>query len=640
MGVASAAAAQSFGKYTLVAKLATGGMAEIFLARLVGAAGFEKLVCIKRILPHLAKDQVLVQMFLAEARIAAQISHPNVCQVFELGDIDGRYFIAMEYLEGVPFSCFRRRDLYPTHPDPRLVAGLGMQACEGLHHAHQLKRPDGSLLEVVHRDVSSNNLFATVDGVVKVLDFGIAKVQDASVRTTTGSVKGTYAYMAPEQLRGEPVDRRTDVFACGIVLWELFARRHLFKRDTDFLTFQAITTDPIPEVAELRPDVPPELSWAIARALSRDREERFPTARAFGEALAESVQSIGGPLGAAAIADEIARAFEVRMRDQQALIRIAREGGALDLDDELGPAIGHGTVPVTTPVSFASSHGAATEMERPSQPSRPSRPSRQMPVERPSRPSRQMPAARPSRQMVVEPPPAPEPDPTSGAWQAPPARQTEYVRAAAPGRSWLPIVLLVLIALVGLGTAGYFYLQARLKEVATAQRAAAPPPTTIAMPVTKADGTAPAAAPSPSEPAAPAATAAPAAAGSASAAAGSASAPTDTAAPTVTTPAPPPTPTFPTTRSDTRPPSGAPKKDPIREAPKAGGPPGFITIDSTPMYSTIFIDGKSYGETPLVRISLPSGKHAVRAVSPSGTSRTMTIAIEPGKVAPTRRIEW
>src|SRR5437868_5244833 len=178
------APALGFGKYQLVAKLATGGMAEIFLARLVGTAGFEKLVCIKRILPQHAKDKQFVSMFLAEAKIAAQISHSNVCQVFELGEIDGRYFIAMEYLEGVPFSCFRRRDMYPPPPDPRLVATLGMQACEGLHHAHQLKRTDGSLLEVVHRDVSSNNLFATVDGIVKVLDFGIAKVQDASVRTS------------------------------------------------------------------------------------------------------------------------------------------------------------------------------------------------------------------------------------------------------------------------------------------------------------------------------------------------------------------------------------------------------------------------------------------------------------------------
>jgi serine/threonine protein kinase len=229
-----------FGKYSLVARLATGGMAEIFLARLTGVAGFEKLVCIKRILPHLARDKQFVAMFLDEARIAARISHPNVCQVFELGEIEGSYYLAMEYLEGVPLACFRRPDFYGEMPDPRLVAGIAVQACEGLHHAHQLKNTDGSEMEVVHRDISPQNLFVTVDGVVKVLDFGIAKIQDATVRTSTGAVKGTYAYMAPEQLRGERVDRRTDVFALGIVMWETLMRRHLFRRDTDFLTFQAI----------------------------------------------------------------------------------------------------------------------------------------------------------------------------------------------------------------------------------------------------------------------------------------------------------------------------------------------------------------------------------------------------------------
>ena len=310
----AAAKATAFGKYSLVAKLATGGMAEIFLARLDGAAGFAKLVCIKRMLPSLAKDPQLVQMFLAEAKIAAQISHHNVCQVFELGELEGRYYIAMEYLEGVPLSCFRREDLYPPPPDPRLVVGLGVQACEGLHNAHNLKRPDGTMLEVVHRDVSGNNLFTTVDGVVKVLDFGIAKIQDASVRTSTGSVKGTYSvHAAPEQPSGERVDPRTDVFAIGVVLWETFARRYLFKRDTDFLTFQAITTDPIPNVCELRPDVPPALGDAIAKALSRDRDARFPTIRALGEALTKSVASLGGPMSPSEIADEVARAFESRL---------------------------------------------------------------------------------------------------------------------------------------------------------------------------------------------------------------------------------------------------------------------------------------------------------------------------------------
>ena len=606
MGVANAATEHNFGKYSLVAKLATGGMAEIYLARLQGAAGFEKLVCIKLILPHLAKDQQLVGMFLAEARIAAQISHPNVCQVFELGELDGRYYIAMEYLEGVPFSCFRRRDMYPGSLDPRLIAGLGVQACEGLHHAHQLKRPDGSLLEVVHRDVSSNNLFATVDGVVKVLDFGIAKVQDASVRTSTGSVKGTYAYMAPEQLRGERVDRRTDVFAVGIVLWELFARRHLFRRETDFLTFQAITSDPIPDVAELRPDVPPALAEVIARALSRDRDARYPTARVLGEALAQSVQSIGGPWNAAAIADEIARAFEVRMRDQQALIRVAREGGVLSLDENLGPAVGHGTSLVTTPVSIISSRGATYVEITPS----------------PGAPragglaalARGAPA-----DALAEPTPAPD-EPRAAA----PPRKAEPVVSTATARvvlrpSRLPIVLLVLVALGGVGAAVFFYLDRR-----AAKEAPPPPPDRIAMPVTSVD-----AAPAPVQP-----PPAPPVDAAVVAAAPIDAAPVDPLPPDAAISAT-------VTRPDTRPP---PKKDPVKLPPpppaQVAGPPGFITIDSTPVYAVIFIDGKRYGETPLVQLSLPPGKHALRAVSPSGASRTMTILIEPGKVAPTRRIEW
>ncbi|HEX7837591.1 MAG TPA: serine/threonine-protein kinase, partial [Kofleriaceae bacterium] len=336
-----------FGKYSLVARLATGGMAEIFLARMQGAAGFEKLVCIKRILPHLARDRQFVAMFLDEARIAAQITHPNVCQVFELGEITGSYYLAMEYLEGVPLACFRRHDYYGPMPDPRLVAGIAIQACEGLHHAHQLRHADGSVMEVVHRDISPQNLFVTADGIVKVLDFGIAKIQGATVRTSTGAIKGTYAYMAPEQLRGERLDRRTDVFAMGIVMWETLTRRYLFKRDTEFLTFQAISAEPIEDVCAIRPDVPPALSRVIMTALARDRGERFATARMLGEAIAAAIR----PLTAAAISEELGRAFPVELAEQATLIRVAREGGAFDLDVERGPSIGHGADLLTTPVS-------------------------------------------------------------------------------------------------------------------------------------------------------------------------------------------------------------------------------------------------------------------------------------------------
>ncbi|MBA2540592.1 MAG: serine/threonine protein kinase [Deltaproteobacteria bacterium] len=342
---------QQFGKYTLVAKLAIGGMAEILLARLEGAAGFAKLVCIKRMLPALARDRRLVEMFLTEAKIAAQITHHNVCQTFELGEIDGRYYIAMEYLAGIPLSCFRRKDLYATAPDPQLAIGLAVQACEGLHHAHNLKRPDGSVMEVVHRDVTANNLFVTTDGVVKVLDFGIAKVQDTH-NTRTNSIKGTSAYMAPEQARRDPLDRRADVFALGVVLWETLARRHLFKRDTDYATLMAVMQDPIPNVCEHRPDVPEALGEVIAKALARDRNDRIQSARAFADALSKAVAPLGGPATPIVIAEEIARAFEARLHEQRSLIQMAHEGRALDLDADVGPGIGHGTKLITTPASI------------------------------------------------------------------------------------------------------------------------------------------------------------------------------------------------------------------------------------------------------------------------------------------------
>jgi eukaryotic-like serine/threonine-protein kinase len=572
--------ANRFGKYSLVARLATGGMAEIFLARLQGAAGFEKLVCIKRILPHLARDKQFVAMFLDEARIAARISHPNVCQVFELGEIEGSYYLAMEYLEGVPLACFRRSDYYGEMPEPRLVAGIAVQACEGLHHAHQLKNTDGSVMEVVHRDVSPQNLFVTVDGIVKVLDFGIAKIQDATVRTSTGAVKGTYAYMAPEQLRGERVDRRTDVFALGIVMWETLMRRHLFQRDTDFLTFQAITTDPIEDVCALRPDVPPALSAVIMTALARDREQRYPTARVLGEAIAAAIQ----PLSGSAISEEIARAFPAELGEQAALIRVAREGGAFALDLDRGPSVGHGTELLTTPTSNL-------------------RTSSETPVSRSNAGAPVPPASGVGAGAGVG----------VGAGGAPVARvattpSARMVAAAMPvvQRSWRPLAIAVVALAVGGGGA---YLYARVSREpaprgpgagSTVVAVAAPPD--VALPAVAIDAATPAAAVPPID--APPGDAAP------GAAAGAAPHDKHVAMPAV--------------------PSAA----------RPGGPPGFITIDSAPVYAVIYIDGKNYGETPLVKLSLPPGRHSVHAVAPSGASRDVRITIESGKTASANRIEW
>jgi serine/threonine-protein kinase len=302
--------ARTFGKYTLLAKLATGGMAEIFLARMKGVAGFEKQVVIKRILPQYADDEQFVAMFLDEARIAARISHPNVCQVYELGEVDGQYFLAMEYLEGIPLTTVLRKvtkDGLP--PDLRLVTALVVQACEGLHNAHELKELDGQPIGVVHRDISPQNLFVTIDGTVKVLDFGIAKATGASAKTRTGTVKGKYAYMSPEQLRGEALDRRSDVFALGVVLFESATGRRLFHRDTDYLIFKAITDEPIPSVRDLRPDIPPALAMAAHKSLARNRDERTATARALGQAIARAMEPYGGMMSPLAIAEFVETTF-------------------------------------------------------------------------------------------------------------------------------------------------------------------------------------------------------------------------------------------------------------------------------------------------------------------------------------------
>jgi serine/threonine-protein kinase len=624
MEPAIAAEARRFGKYTLVAKLAVGGMAEIFLARLNGDGRFEKLVCIKRILPQLARDSQFVSMFLDEARVAARISHPNVCQVFELGECEGQYYIAMEYLEGVPLSCIRRRDSYPLPPDPRLVAGFGVQACEGLHNAHQLKAAGGELLGVVHRDVSPQNLFVTVDGVVKVLDFGIAKVQDATSKTSTGTVKGTYAYMAPEQLRNEPLDRRTDVWALGTVLWETLAQRHLFKRETEFLTFQAITHEPIPDICEVRPDIPPLVGDVLSRALARKREDRFGSARALGEALAQAVAPLGGAATAAAISDEIAAAFAPQLAEQHTLLRIAREGGDFDLEFSSL----HGTKLDATPPSAIKRRAAEAQAEvaqfvaaqqaidslaaDTSSPSYGRALSDGAFTPAPSR-------AR-AGQRISEPRPAqrisePRLQQDSGVVISPPTRrQSEAMSAAAPmpfvvgQSSRLPWIIAGVAGFVAACTGVLLYVNLQHK----------PPPAESAKVVAMAN-TGPALAD---------------AAVVAVAVDAAQIAPPADAAEIVPPPIVVAVPAV--THTDRHPLVARP----VAVDRPPSGPPGFITIDSAPVYAVIFIDGKRYGETPLVKLSLPPGKHSVRAVSPSGATKNVSIAIESGKTAPVRKIEW
>ncbi len=277
------------GRYRLHHELASGGMASVYLASVESEEGFSKIVALKRIHEHLAKDPEFVEMFLDEARIAARIEHPNVCTVFDFGQVAESYFIAMEYLMGETVRALMREQGRRPRSDawPAMAAHLIGQACEGLHAAHELRGTDGSPVGLVHRDVSPQNLFVTYGGCLKVVDFGIARAEGKSHHTAPGTIKGKFSYIAPEQLTAGPdVDRRADVWSLGVTLWEMLALRPLFRRENAVETLTAVVNGPIPKPSAIRPEVPSALDAIALRALSRKRDERYATAREMGRELA------------------------------------------------------------------------------------------------------------------------------------------------------------------------------------------------------------------------------------------------------------------------------------------------------------------------------------------------------------------
>jgi serine/threonine-protein kinase len=320
---------QRIGRYELCFELASGGMASVYLARIDGVSGFEKLVALKRIHRHLAKEQGYVDMFLDEARIASRITHANVCSVFDFGEADGEHYIAMEYLVGEPLSRLmsraaghqsqRRSQLLPLR-----MARIIADACEGLHAAHELKDANGDLLHVVHRDVSPRNLFVTYDGAVQVVDFGIASANQRLHHTVTGKVKGTFAYMAPEQLTSHPIDRKVDIWALGVTLWEMLAVKRLFKRDTTANTVHSVLYDEIQPPSVHRPQVPEELDRIVLKALRRDPKDRWRTAREMGKALRKFLGTQSEIMGPAELSEWMGEVFPQGEARKSQLMEIAR----------------------------------------------------------------------------------------------------------------------------------------------------------------------------------------------------------------------------------------------------------------------------------------------------------------------------
>src|SRR5499425_2552121 len=275
------------GKYVVRRKLAEGGMAEIYLAAVLGPEGFEKDVVIKRVRPGLAGDPEFVKMFVAEARVASRLNHANLVHIFDFDKHEDTYYLAMEYVRGHSLWELRRRcqERGVAFP-PILVAQIGMEVARGLAYAHRLTE-GGKPLGLVHRDVTPHNVLLSFDGAVKLTDFGIAKAGGRA--TTSGMLKGKFAYMSPEQARGDAVDPRTDVFALGVTLWELLTGARLFEGDGDVAVLRAVQERLIVPPARLNPGVSAALDAAVMRALERDLARRWPTAHELERALAEVV---------------------------------------------------------------------------------------------------------------------------------------------------------------------------------------------------------------------------------------------------------------------------------------------------------------------------------------------------------------
>ena len=297
------------GRYELITQIGQGGMAEVQLAIQRGPAGFEKLVVVKLVHENLASQKTFVDMLLDEARVAALVKHPNVVAIYDLGEVDGRYFIAMEYLEGEPLLAVLRAGRDGRRLDVLSTARLIADTAEGLEAAHELRSMSGEALELVHHDISLGNIVVLYDGQVKLVDFGVAKAT-ASKAGGHGKVQGKFgAYMAPEKLRGAQGDRRSDLFSLGCVLWEALTLRRLFKGGNDSDTMKQVLESIVQAPSTVNGDVPSELDPIVLKALERDPDKRYASAAQLAEDLEEVLRTKGYARKNAAIARYMQETF-------------------------------------------------------------------------------------------------------------------------------------------------------------------------------------------------------------------------------------------------------------------------------------------------------------------------------------------
>src|SRR3954469_14606948 len=292
----------TFGRYTLVERLATGGMAEVFKAKIISGHGFEKMLVIKRILPHLAADKTFVAMFIDEAKLTAQLVHPKIVQVTDFGEVDGQYFIALEFVEGFDALALLRSSAQRQVRLPvPICVFIALEVLDALDYAHNAKDHEGKAMSIVHRDISPSNVFISRRGDVKLGDFGIAHAQKRESKTQAGTLKGKYGYMAPEQVVGGAIDARSDIFAVGIVLAEMIMGRRLFSAPNDLDVLLMVRDGRLERLDKYCRDLPADLDKLMRTALKKKAAERFQSATEFRDAISDFLFRTGFRVGPADI---------------------------------------------------------------------------------------------------------------------------------------------------------------------------------------------------------------------------------------------------------------------------------------------------------------------------------------------------
>ena len=579
----------------MLAQLSVGGMAELFLGFTSGPGGFRKYVALKRILPDARSDDSCERMFLDEARITAAFNHPHIGQVFELGQDGEGLFLAMEFIAGqnlnqVAGVCRRKGVALPAG----YSLAVARDVCLALHYAHTFTTPGGKPFAVIHRDVAQKNVMVTYDGVVKLLDFGIAKARDAVGHTQAGVVKGTAGYMSPEQVRGEPLDGRSDLFSVGVMLHEMLTGQRLFSAKTEREEMRMILEAPIPVPGQLVAGLPADVSRVVLKALARNREERY----ASGREMARAIEAAAGSL----LFDSEQRAafmheyFPERMEATRRLLESAEQADAR-VDSGTARMLGGGE-----------DGGAGPESVEPSPKRQEARPAEREETKRPSRGQ----GARPPREPEArEAQPATRSVATTGRVvpreQATVPKRPESTQRREPtkengptspraregkSRLWMGVLALLVVG-GGLGLGGV-----KVVRMLEAQESVAPPvPVAELTRMRPIEQPAPAPAPVEAEP---------------------------STSPSVAEPEPPPPPV------EAR--EGKETPAPVKSEPSRGVKQGALTLIILPG-AEVFLNGRSLGKTPLIKTPVPVGRHLLRIKGEDGKRRVLSVPIEAGKTA-------